>query len=252
MQISVYLEDSISDIDQMAIEEKLSQFKEVSYFEVITQQKALEMLKTQMAGFANELSEDQELIELIPLSYQVWLDQKIDPRERVSVTQQIAGNIKTWPGVVDVSYGQDWLNKYGNLVAVAKKISVFLAFLVLMTSILVFSNAIRAQVDSKRYEIEVLELIGATSAMIRRPFLIKGAVMGTTASLLALTMTYFSYLVLKNAMAGQGMFSTLAANFTFLNIWGTLFCLLCGCVVGILGSYLCVVKINTGWAAANR
>ena len=72
-----------------------------------------------------------------------------------------------------------------------------LATLVLLiASILLISNTIRLSIFSRRREIEVMKLVGATNWFVRGPFMLEGLICGLAGSMLAVF-----FLVLGKAIA---------------------------------------------------
>ncbi len=60
-----------------------------------------------------------------------------------------------------------------------------LAVLLIIASILLISNTIRLSVFSRRREVDVMKLVGATDGFIRWPFVIEAVVLGALGGLLA-------------------------------------------------------------------
>jgi cell division transport system permease protein len=90
------------------------------------------------------------------------------------------------PGVHDVNYGKKTAHK---LLTAAKVIDIFfvLAVIVLLvSSTLLFVNTIRLAIFSRRREIEVMKLVGATNWFIRGPFMLEGLITGLVGSLAAI------------------------------------------------------------------
>jgi cell division transport system permease protein len=89
-------------------------------------------------------------------------------------------------GVHDVNYGKKTAHK---LLTAAKVIDVFfiLAVIVLLvSSTLLIGNTIRLAIFSRRREIEVMKLVGATNWFIRGPFMLEGLITGLAGSLAAI------------------------------------------------------------------
>jgi cell division transport system permease protein len=90
------------------------------------------------------------------------------------------------PGVHDVNYGKKTAHK---LLTAAKVIDIFfvLAVIVLLvSSTLLIGNTIRLAIFSRRREIEVMKLVGATNWFIRGPFMLEGLITGLAGSLAAI------------------------------------------------------------------
>jgi cell division transport system permease protein len=109
-------------------------------------------------------------------------------------TQAIASSLgKSCPptcpaGVHDVNYGKKTAHK---LLTAAKVIDIFfvLAVIVLLvSSTLLIGNTIRLAIFSRRREIEVMKLVGATNWFIRGPFMLEGLITGLGGSLAAIVL----------------------------------------------------------------
>jgi cell division transport system permease protein len=102
-------------------------------------------------------------------------------------TVKIADTLKPTPaGVHDVNYGKKTAHK---LLTAAKVIDIFfvLAVIVLLvSSTLLIGNTIRLAIFSRRREIEVMKLVGATNWFIRGPFMLEGLITGLVGSLAAI------------------------------------------------------------------
>src|SRR5207253_6111218 len=97
-----------------------------------------------------------------------------------------AARLEKLPGVQEVEYGREWLDK---LEALGRGLRVFGAgalFTVLGAALLVVANTIRLAVYARRDEIEIMKLVGATDGYVRAPFLLEGALQGLIGAALAL------------------------------------------------------------------
>jgi cell division transport system permease protein len=104
-------------------------------------------------------------------------------------TVKIANSLEPLPtGVHDVNYGKKTAHK---LLTAAKVIDIFfvLAVIVLLvSSTLLIGNTIRLAIFSRRREIEVMKLVGATNWFIRGPFMLEGLITGLVGSLAAIVL----------------------------------------------------------------
>ncbi|WP_444679389.1 cell division protein FtsX [Halomonas sp. E19] len=78
-----------------------------------------------------------------------------------------------------------WIERLRHLAELGRRLALALAVLFGLGVLLVVGNTIRLAVESRRQEIEVVMLIGATHAFVRRPFLYSGAWYGLGGGLLA-------------------------------------------------------------------
>jgi cell division transport system permease protein len=106
-------------------------------------------------------------------------------------TEKIAKSLQPLPaGVHDVNYGKKTAHK---LLTAAKVIDVFfiLAVVVLLvSSTLLIANTIRLAIFSRRREIEVMKLVGATNWFVRGPFMLEGLMTGLAGSLAAIFLLF--------------------------------------------------------------
>ncbi|MNJ91211.1 Cell division protein FtsX [compost metagenome] len=249
IQMTVYLSEDITDESRKSIESFLKATNQVGDIRLVTQEKALGDFRQQLATYAPDLAQDDELLKLIPSSLQVSLASSVSTQDQTQVLKSLAEKVHDLDGVDEVSYGQDWVEKYSALVT-AIEISIRgLGFIIVLASIFVMSNVIRASVEARREEIAVLELIGATSTMIRRPFLVDGAFLGGISSLAALGICFGIFVAAKELFLQKLSFLQLGHHLIFLSITLSIFFVIGGIALGAFGSYLCVRRINDGWAA---
>jgi cell division transport system permease protein len=102
-------------------------------------------------------------------------------------TEAIAKSLEPRPaGVRDVNYGKKTAHK---LLTAAKVIDIFfvLAVIVLLvSSTLLIGNTIRLAIFSRRREIEVMKLVGATNWFVRGPFMLEGLITGLVGAVAAI------------------------------------------------------------------
>ena len=98
--------------------------------------------------------------------------------------------MKTRPGVSDVQFNQDWVEKMQGFSRLARAVGVFLGGILILASFFIISNVIKLNVMARRNEIEILRLVGATNLFIRIPFWLEGIVLGLLGSLLSLGLLF--------------------------------------------------------------
>jgi len=140
------------------------------------------------------------------------------------------------PGVANV---QDAKQKSHAILKVAHYIDVFFilaAGVLLIASVLLISNTIRLSIFSRRREIEVMKLVGATNWFVRGPFMLEGVFCGVVGALLAIF-----FLVIGKAAVLPAIVPKLTSD-PNVHAWGfpliSLVVLLFGLGVGAFGSGL--------------
>lgn len=128
--------------------------------------------------------------------------------------------IKQLPKVISVNFDYNWVKKLQALLTLGKGLMHFLDLLIGVGVTLVVSNTIRLALERHQDEIEVLTLVGATEAFIRRPFLYRGILLGLLAGFLALLILGLGILFLHQPTEAfvtlfQGLFQPQGLSFGY-------------------------------------
>jgi cell division transport system permease protein len=119
------------------------------------------------------------------------------------------GNTTIDPSIDTVKNSKDDTQKILVATRVVKLTTGLLAVLLVVASILLVSNTIRLSMFSRRREVEVMKLVGATDWFIRWPFVIEGIVLGALGGLLAILLLLVGKIALLDPLISQ--FALLAA-----------------------------------------
>jgi cell division transport system permease protein len=252
VQLTVYLRDDINPDALAKVRHELEGDKRFKTLEYIPKENATELFKTQMASYAPELLTDTEFSNPFPASFQLRVSDKIESGAIAGVLEGVAQHLSSFSGVEEVSYGQSWVNNYSSFVRALSASGSLIVLILLGGSFFVVGNAIRASISSRRDEIEILELVGATQAMIRAPYLFEGAVMGFGSAAIAIAGNYGLYSWELSLLKSSTAFARVATNISFIGIGGALTMLAVGTVVGYCGALLTVRQINDGFSASQR
>ena len=98
----------------------------------------------------------------------------------------IAGQLEALPYVTEVIYPRDLADLMSSNVHDFSLILLAVALALLLVSLVLIVNTIRLQIYSKRFIINTMTLVGATSWVTRRPFVLRNMLMGFIASIVAL------------------------------------------------------------------
>ena len=118
-----------------------------------------------------------------------------DPAQTVEVRDRLLAR----PGVADVEDGSDAVATFLALNDALRVAGSILIVVLLGSSLFAIVNSIRAAIQSRSKEIEVMRLVGATHRFIRAPFLIEGFLLGllSAAATLALVVPGYQYVVAR-------------------------------------------------------
>ncbi|WP_127848931.1 permease-like cell division protein FtsX [Lacticaseibacillus hulanensis] len=154
-----------------------------------------------------------------------------------SATMRIAKKAAKLDNVSDASYGGRTARKLFKYVDGVRNWGLGFTVLLLFLAVFLISNTIRITILSRREEIGVMRLVGATNSYIRWPFLLEGAWTGLLGSIIPMVFVDIAYKVAYNAMniseASNGF--SLYPVMPFL-VWIDLLLAVIGIVIGAIGS----------------
>lgn len=249
LQMVVYLREEVSTKQVSDIRIRLEELAAVRNVEYVPSEAATAGFKTQMASYAPGLLEDADFANSFPASFRLSLKNGFATEDDVKKLEELSVLIEKVPGVEDVSYGQSWIQNYSAFVSAIYASGGVLGFILLAGSLFVVGNSIRVSISARREEIEILELVGATASMIRRPFIVEGFIMGTLASVLAIVFNLGLHLWQKSMLSSSFILARVVSLVSFLDVFSLVLIVISGALLGALGAWLTVRRINDGWSA---
>ena len=108
--------------------------------------------------------------------------------------------------------------------------------LVCVTAFLI-ANTIKLTIFSRKTEIEIMRLVGASNTAIKLPFVFEGFILGVLGSLIPVALSIYGYTILYSQTGGY-VFTKIIT----LVLYVSLILLGIGSVVGMLGSWWAVRK----------
>ncbi len=252
VHLSVYLEDEASPNELAALQTKLKAMPEVREVELVSKKQASDLFREQMATYAPELLDDAEFATPFPANLKVNLVEGVGNDGSVERLEVMAKTIGTFAGVDDVSYGQSWVRNYTSFFQTVSAAGMVIGIVLLFGSLFVIGNSVRASINQRRDEIEILELVGASPESIRRPYLIEGIAIGMIAALISLGFNFIFFAWTVGLMKASFAFARMATEIRYLNAVEALSFIFAAIMVGGMASLFTVRSLNDGWAAARR
>lgn len=253
VQMTAYLTDDLSTQELTTLESQLQNLDSFSHINFISKDEALERFRTQMAGAMPEFLSDPDFGNPLPSSFEMKLKESLEGGQgSYELLVAVAKRVGQISGVDEVSYGQGWVENYASLVSSFGTASTVLILILLGGAFFVIGNSIRNSIHQRREEIEILELFGATSRMIKAPYIFEGAIMGLLSAMISLTICYLLFLWQTRLVEENLGFLGLAGLFSYLSWTYITWLLLLGALLGAAGSYICVARLSSGWSAAER
>jgi cell division transport system permease protein len=179
LSFSVMLDNNTREADIMRLQRDLDSKPFVKSTEYISKDAAAAKLTEEMGeDFISFLGDNP-----LPPSIDVYLFAEYTNTDSVA---KIEKYISGFSFVKEIYYQESLLVLINENV---KKISIFLLIIssfLFLIAITIINNTIRLSIYSKRFLIRTMQLIGATQAFIRRPFIVQGALNGLISALVAI------------------------------------------------------------------
>lgn len=199
-EISVYLADTASDSDRVAVEAFLRARPEVVDVEYVSKERALERFRTdfpELADVTGSLSQNP-----FPSSLEVRLrgDEAGGGNAEI-LSREVAQK----HGVADVQFDRTWLSRLIGAVTSARVAAAVVAGILMLGAAFTVGAVVRLSLYARRDELEIMALVGAPFSYIRGPFVVEGLLLGGLGAAVALAIVGVLYY-----FAGQWLGSDLA------------------------------------------
>lgn len=234
LTIVTYLKKDVTEEQIENIKSEISSYKNI---EEVTF-KSKDEWKLEMSEYDDSFKTVLNYLDENPLMDSFVL--KVNDVKKLSETSEY---IKAINGVDTVKYGEGMVEQVISIFDIVQKIVVVVVIaLVVVTSFLI-SNTIKLTIFSRRNEIEIMRLVGASNITIKLPFLFEGFIIGLIGSIIPVCITIYGYVILYSRMHGK-LFSNmimLIKPYPFV-FWVSLIVIAIGALVGMYGSIKAVRK----------
>jgi len=244
IDLVVYFNEDVSEEQISSLEAQIKTMPEIISLEYIDKQKALE--KWQQRSIKEELKKiATEKDNPLPRSFEIKV-KDLDKLEEVAgyfSTEEIKPMVRK----TSLHENQATIQRLINMTKFLRKMGLIFSGFFILVSILVVFNTIRLAIYSRRDEIEIMKLVGATNAAVRWPFILEGIFYGLLGTILSVLLLFLGFRFLSpvvNRYLGEVMTEWGGSLMTYF--WSHLWqILLWQLLVGVLiGSVCSVVAIR--------
>lgn len=156
---------------------------------------------------------------------------------------ETADSIKKLEGVDIVKYGEGMVETLVSIFDTVKTITIAVVIALVLVTAFLISNTIKIAISSRKRQIEIMRLVGASNSYIRRPFFVEGIVLGFLGSLIPLFACCYGYIFFYDKYNGNlftPLITLVKPDQIIYQLIGIIFVI--GIVVGAFGSYRAVRK----------
>ncbi len=198
--VDVFLKTSATDAQVEAVRRQLTQD---------TPHVGKVVYVSKAEAYAKEKKQNPEAYALLgsnplPDTFRVTPDEPdnaLKLRDALTPTAPGGGRTTIDPSIDTVKNSRDDTQKILVATRVVKLTTGLLAVLLVVASVLLVSNTIRLSLFSRRREVEVMKLVGATDWFIRWPFIIEGVILGAMGGVLAILLLLVGKIALIDPLA---------------------------------------------------
>ncbi len=168
-----------------ALARELVELSGVSGVRFVSPGEGLERLRAQLGGDASIL--DGLKHNPLPGSYELELDASM---RSPAALKALAEHVRTFAGIAEVHYGEDWVTSYARVVHLAEWVGIGLGIFLAIVLGAIVAGTVRLTVHARADEIQIQRLVGASGFFVRLPFCLEGGLQGGTAAAVALLLLY--------------------------------------------------------------
>ena len=173
--------------------EKLPNIESIEYQDKVDitkdMMKSSETFKNIMGSWSNEENPIQS-------TYLV----KVKDIEKIADT---AKKIKKIDGVDTLKYGEGMVEQMVSVFDIIKKISIGIVVALIVVTAFLISNTIKITITSRKREIDIMRLVGASNLNIKIPFIFEGLFLGIMGAIIPIIVTIYGYVSLYEKFNGQ-------------------------------------------------
>ena len=243
IQVMVYLQDDLTEQARQDIEQQLKIDRAIASLTFVSKERAL-------ADFQAQFPSESRLLQglgqnPLPASFVITLA----PESRSSdAMRRWANRTQLISGVSQVQYNQEWVEALAGIVRYIEVAAIIVGVILSAASVTIIANTIRLALYSRREEIDILGLIGASTTFIRVPYLLEGAALGLCGSALSLVILKSGFELFRHQIHSATKFLGVDALLTFFSVDMCLVLMLVGLFLGCAGSFLSLLRFGEGRA----
>ena len=236
LTIVVFLDTDTTEEEVEEIRDKLESMSNVESLTYQSKASVKEEMRQETEVFNEVLSTWDDEDNPLKDTFQV----KVKVVERISNT---AKNIEKIDKVSSVKYGEGMVDNLIEAFEAAQNVSYGMVIALILVTVFLIINTIKLTIFSRKREISIMRLVGASNFTIKTPFIIEGMVLGLLGSIIPILIVCFGYIALYNHFDGYlySRMITLIEPEPFIYMVSGIV-LVIGIIVGMIGSASAVRK----------
>jgi len=233
LSMSVYIESGLDEAGKEKIKSEIGRLKGAEIKEFITEEQALANLKGHLgdqAGLLEGLKSNP-----LPGSFEIIFHETAEYR---ADPEKIKTDLEKLNGVDEVQYSKQWVERFQGVMDILRVIGLITGGFLCTAVLFITTNTIKLTIYSRRDEIEIYKLVGATDWFVRIPYLIEGTIQGLLGGIFSygILLTIYSVFSMKTIQ----VFGLPLIDFQFLSLDYSLALIGLSLVLGLTGGLIAI------------
>jgi cell division transport system permease protein len=231
VQVTVYFDREIPSNEVAAMSSKIRAMSGTAGVQYISRAEAFKRFQQRLRG--QEALLDGVSADVLPSSLEIRL--KRESRDSGSLMMYVS-QLRKIPGMGEIQYGEEWVRRFTDFMNLVRFAGSLVGGFIILAVVFIVANTIKLTIYSRKDELELLGLVGATRMFIKAPFLIEGTLQGGAGAGVALLILSGAYMAFLHKADILFSFNPVNATLFFLP-WTYLAALMLGgALLGFLGS----------------
>lgn len=230
-QVIAYVEETRSRDAAQALQDDIEYITNVSSCEFVTREQAMEEFASQY--------DDPTLFQDVEAS--VFRDRYVIYLNDISLMEETEAQLESIQGIAEVRAHLEVAEGMVTVRNVVSAVSMILIVVLVIVSVFIMTNTVKLATYSRREEIAIMKMVGASNWFIRFPFVVEGIVLGLLGGLLAFFLEWGIYDIVANRVM-TGMMGSIMSVVPFASVSTVVLMiyLAVGLVVGTFGSSIAI------------
>ena len=230
-EILVYIDENYTTAEARSVGSKINRVDNILRADFVTREQALESFK---AKYADSNTFDGIEADTFRDRYLVYL-------EDLSRLRETEDALRAIDGVAEVTAHQELADGFATIRAILAWGSGIVIGILVIVSLFIISNTIKMALLSRREEIGIMRMVGATNWFIRWPFVIEGMILGLLGAVASFFLQWLLYNLVCSRIAAMDSLRILSTvPFGDMAWFVGATCLFGVLLIGVLGSLLSI------------
>lgn len=230
-ETTVYLKDSVSELEAVYIGKDIEKIDNITSVRFYSKDDAFETYREDLGDeLFDRISEKNNPL---PDSYIVAMDD-------LSLYENTIKQIQKIDGVDTITNRGEIAKKLTDISNLVNVICFWIVIALIVISLFIIANTIRATMYSRRFEISIMKSVGATNHFVRLPFLVEGVIIGLVSSIIGTACISLLYNAGMNAIEQFIPFDAIPLSDVIIYVASAF--LIAGVLIGFFGSFISIRK----------